>query len=125
MKTKLSPLAEKILGLVLKYGDQSFANLASELPEFHDGNFAIDLFDNLVIWNGVTIEAADAIRELREADAIYFSAVPLMVYHIDGRALGMPIATKLRRYKTPHWLPIILRAGPGAAPPKSEIREAA
>jgi hypothetical protein len=87
------------------------------------GNYALDLGRNVVIWAGVSQQFCDIFDELRpHLDFIPCSS--LLVYLIDGKMLGLPIAKRPPRngYAKPHWAPATLRTK--RRPTEAEIRAA-
>ncbi len=63
-------------------------------------------FDNVVIWNGVSQEFVDAFAALTASGDIEVKSCSVIVYFCDGESLPLPVAKSIRKYKTPHWLPV-------------------
>jgi hypothetical protein len=102
-------LKDRILAYIETTDHVSYAELANHFPEFKDGEFAISLRENLILWVNMTEEATQAIEELRAEKRITVSPSTMLVYLIDGMSLNMPIAKRVRDYKKPHWAPTTLR----------------
>lgn len=115
MTSPVLAMAERIEALITtRRGSVSFAELDA-LPGFTkrpDGTaFVYDRF-NIVIWANLSDDAAAAIRYLIEAERIHLTPTSLLVYLVDGLTLTLPVAKQARRYKKPHWLPVVLDPGP-------------
>jgi hypothetical protein len=95
-------------------GDATFVRF-SRLKGFDgDHGFAFEgaSFSNMVIWDGMSIEAIHAIRALEQSGECHLWPCKPLLYAFDGSALSYPVATQLRHYKSPRWLPCLLKAGP-------------
>ena len=66
---------------------------------------------NIVIWPGLSTEAAEILNRLNAEGVFHYSPTVPLVYIIDGKIPTYPIARQSRRYKKPHWLPLILNKG--------------
>lgn len=62
---------------------------------------------NLVLWTGLSKEAADALVALLSERLIEPRPANTFVYLIDGGVLKLPLARHTRGYKRPHWLPVV------------------
>jgi hypothetical protein len=87
----------------------SFANLYNNFEAFRDGGFNANLREGCILWHNMTHEACEAIAELLAEGLVAAEITSVMTYHIDGRALNLPIATGDRSYRRDHWLPTLLR----------------
>lgn len=123
MSAPLSPLAATVLARVNERDHVSFAELANDLPAFKDGDLMWELLDNLIVWVGMTKAATDAIDELRSVPWVFFQPSSVLVYAIDGGLLKMPIAKRMTAYKSPRWLPTVIRPIARATP--KQLREIA
>ena len=101
----MSPMAEQILAMVTNKGNVSFAEL-ERIEGFGGGDLEMCIpGHNLVMWQGLTSEAGDALEELREL--IHPKPTSVLVYLIDGKVPHLPVVKSGRRYKKPHWAPLI------------------
>lgn len=111
----MSPMAGKILELVTARRTVSFAEMEDMIPGFGGGDQQISFngkrSSNVVLWFGLTMEACDALEELREQHKIHPIATSALTYLIDGKHVKMPVARALRHYKKPHWLPVVFNPG--------------
>jgi hypothetical protein len=69
---------------------------------------------NIVLWAGLSAEAADALKVLLEAGECHFRPTSPLTYLCDGMMLKYPLVKRSRHYKTAHWAPCVLK--PGAPP---------
>jgi hypothetical protein len=97
----------------LKKDHVSFAEL-TRIPGFN-GNLTLvsKIIPNVIFWSGLSEEACDVLDQLQDAGEYHLHGCSMLVYFADGSALKMPIAKKKVQYKTPHWLPCVLKRGPG------------
>jgi hypothetical protein len=119
------PLKDQIEKYITQRDHVSFAELAREWPmHFHDGNLDYlwenDNVGETVLWSGLSRQGFETISELLKADKIYFHPSNTLTYLVDGTILKLPIAKGMRKYKTPHWLPVTMR--PGTSPYKGMTR---
>lgn len=88
-------------------GSVSFAELAT-IDGFH-GDFMIGNEQyNVWWWFCVSAAAIDAISALAIEGKIKLKPCDPMVYLIDGRVPTYPVAKRVQRYKSPHWLPVVV-----------------
>ena len=66
---------------------------------------------NIVLWSGISPEAADALEILFKAGECHFRPTSMLTYLFDGMMLKYPLAKRPRHYKTPHWCPCVLKPG--------------
>ena len=94
----------------------SFAELArlEGFPGDQELIFTAAGASNIVLWAGLSAEAADALKVLLEAGERHFRPTSAPVYLCDGTMLRYPLAKRTMLYKTPHWCPCVLK--PGAPP---------
>ena len=110
----MSAMAASIYELVLSRRSVSFVELEKGIEGFAGEKAMIlhgDGYDNIVLWDGVSEEAAAALDELRSDGRIHFTPTNVLVYLIDGIVPDLPIAKSRRKYKKPHWLPAVLNPG--------------
>lgn len=114
-------MAAQILEYVRRLDHVTFANLADNIPGF-EGDYEIYFGErNWVLWSGVSQEAAAALHKLRSAGSIVYVPTALLTYLIDGCTLSYPIVKSARRYKSPHWLPMVVR--PAEKDPSWKLRK--
>lgn len=67
--------------------------------------------DNVVLWAGMSDEAASLVLDLIQSQQIHFHPCSHWVYLADGEVLRLPFVKKIPAggYKKPHWLPVVLR----------------
>jgi hypothetical protein len=103
----MTPMATQILKIVTERRNVSFAELSRSVEGF-DGELGLILNDfNICLWPHLSQAAVDALEELRLAKAIYPKPTSVLVYLADGAVPNMPIARGRRRYKRPHWAPLV------------------
>jgi hypothetical protein len=69
---------------------------------------------NVLLWRGLSMEAIDAIEELRREGLIHYYPCAPLVYWCDGRVPSLPIVGRRPPsggYKKLHWAPVTLRPG--------------
>ena len=107
----MSPMAEAILKLVREVRTVSFAELENRIEGFGGGDVSWGVTSfNIVFWEGMTMEACDAMDELREAKLIEPIPTSPLTYMIDGKYLALPVVKSPRAYKKPHWAPIVFNS---------------
>ena len=111
-------MKEKLLTLIKKNGDASFAGILQHYPEAKgDMEMIFEEYENLILWRGLTNEAILSIVALLDEGQIHMNVVTPLVYLIDGLPANLPTAKSIRSYKKPHWLPVVFEMG---AKPKSK-----
>lgn len=99
-------MQEAILKFIENRQNVSVVELRRELPGFA-GNLEWYFEPNVVIWNGCSEAAVDAMTSLLRDGKITFSIVSPLVYMVDGETLAIPVVTaSTLRSKKPHWLPV-------------------
>ncbi len=108
----MNSLRDRLRDYILENDSVTFAELANRFgDEVHDKNeiaLAICKRDNIILWQGLTQEAFDAIVELERDKIIEMRPSTFLAYLMDGQVLKMPLVKQNRDYKTPHWLPTVL-----------------
>ncbi len=66
--------------------------------------------ENLIIWGGWNVEAVNIIHEILATEPICMQNTGFLTYFIDGGFCELPIAKKLKNYKTLRWIPMVFRA---------------
>ena len=64
------------------------------------------------MWVNVSRAADQALSELLAEDYCHMKTTAFLTYLVDGITLNLPIAKQRRKYKTPHWLPVVFNLGP-------------
>lgn len=103
----MSAMKAAILALVEELGGVSFVDLGRRIEGFN-GDREYYLADTeIVIWGGMSPEAIESLNALMDEKKIVPKDSNLLVYLIDGQTLRLPLAKGKRKYKTPHWAPIV------------------
>lgn len=119
----VAALADALVALVIKRDHVTFVEAERELaqdgaPCSGDVVIAASSDPHLVVWAGMSQEFADAVELARAGGRLHFVPTQHLTYLIDGQVLTLPLAQRPpdRGYRTPHWLPVVMRPGPAAAP---------
>jgi hypothetical protein len=74
--------------------------------------------DNLIVWAGMSMPFLNAVIAAREDGLVRFEPSSHLTYLIDGCTQRLPIARHppAGGYKSPHWLPVVMRLGPTSPP---------
>lgn len=106
--TEPTPLRQHILDVLQANDEVSFAQLTG-LPGFAgDKDLVAPEFPNLVLWSGLSPEAMDELEELEDDEVIRFSRTNARRYAEDGFTPTLPVAQRVSKYRTPHWLPVLI-----------------
>ena len=101
-------MKDQILQFIKERDHVSFIELSNEIPGFAgDYEFYNLALENVVLWNGVSKEAVDALKYLLSNSLIFVQEVEPLVYLHDGYLPTLPTATVAKSHKTAHWLPIV------------------
>jgi len=93
----------------IKRGNVSLAELTKRIPGFKgDMQWRLAKNENIIIWQGMSNEAIDAIESLLDEKKISIKPCHFLVYMCDGVVPNFPIVKRNYKYKTPHWLPVAL-----------------
>lgn len=91
-------------------------NIEGFKTEEKEGGYSYFMADrNVVLWEGLSKKAYDAMEYLRKNELILISTSHLLVYLFDGGMLNMPIATddlwdeKEGKYTKEVWVPVEFR----------------
>lgn len=104
----ISPLRQSILAVLQANEEVSFAQL-SGLPGFAgDKDLVAPDFANLIIWRGLSAEAMDEMQALEESEVIRFARTDADRYAEDGYTPVLPVAQRISKFRTPHWLPVLI-----------------
>lgn len=86
----------------------TFAQLSKNVEGFKgDLQITPTKYPTIVIWDGLSQEAFDAIVYLGEK--LEMQPTHFLTYLHDGMYLNMPLAEKPYHYKKPHWSPTVIR----------------
>ena len=98
-------LEEKILSRITS--GTSFVEFLDVPGVSGDTDYIVANEPNIVIWPGLSNEAIAALESLKARGLI--AAVPTspLVYFHDGMYPNLPIVKGVKKYKTPHWLPVV------------------
>jgi len=102
-------MKNEIIDFIKNHPCTSFVELERFISGF-SGELGLFLGEdgyNILLWT-VSVEAADALKELLQKDVIYLSYCSPLIYMIDGKGLNLPYAKRRVHYKEPHWLPITM-----------------
>lgn len=104
-------IKEIVFNYIKEHRGTSFVNLERLFEKVgydYKGDFGFNFskFPNIVFWTGWNTEAIEIIQELMGEELIAMDSCSIIVYMIDGKLLGYPIAKQLRNYKSLHWAPI-------------------
>jgi hypothetical protein len=105
-------LESTLLDYIRKYPGASYPNLqsAAEQAGFDtrgDIVLAHGDFPTLIFWGGMSAAFAGAILSLLQSGLVKERPTCLLVYLVDGGLLKHPVATTIKAYKEPHWLPTV------------------
>lgn len=103
-----------VIAFIRKNGDTSFPELeqyfGNEDIEWR-GDLSLtwnEFADFLVLWQGWNIEVIKALAGLQSDGVLFFRLMTTIDLFCSGKALNLPIANRVIKYKTPHWLPVML-----------------
>ena len=90
----------------------------AELNKFEgfEGDYFISTIQadekNIFLWSRLSEEAAEALSVLLKKDTFHYEPCNPLIYFLDGACSSAPVAKRVRAYKKPHWLPVVLVKGP-------------
>lgn len=100
-------MKEQILNIIQQLkGGVSFVQLEHRIEGF-SGDLMWGVEGNIFFWFSLSQEAINALESLNKEGLIELKPTQLLVYLIDGAIPDAPIAKQHRKYKSPHWLPIV------------------
>ena len=105
-------MAERILTRVAFDGSVSFAEM-SRIDGFSGDDLeAVIPGTEVVLWAGMSQVGYKAWATLMDAKLIEPAPTTTFVYLIDGAHIQLPVANAsyIKRYKKPHWLPVVFNA---------------
>jgi hypothetical protein len=102
---EISP--DTIIAFVRERGHVSFAEL---LQHFRGakGSLCLELTAwNWVLWDGLSEAMCAALKSDRVRAALVPEPCSVFVYLCDGLIPQLPIVSQKRKYRQPHWLPVV------------------
>lgn len=100
-------MADKIMEVVRTKIGTSFVNL--DCIEGFEGDLAYGKEEkNIWFWFSVSETAAQALNLLLAQEKLEIRPTNILVYFVDGRVPGYPLAKRVYAYKKEHWLPVCL-----------------
>ncbi|MFZ2448618.1 MAG: hypothetical protein WAW37_19830 [Syntrophobacteraceae bacterium] len=118
-------MTEDILALVNLHGGVTLGELERGVGGFRgDLPLFFDHDRNLVTWVNVSEEAVHALNQLVEEGRIVYrkTVFTLFNYGYDGDYIPLPLAERVRRYKEPRWLPLMVCAKGDKKAAKAPVR---
>ena len=97
-----------IVNYLREHKGASFIELQEHVPGFKGNNTVGVLDKNVIFWTGVSPEATKALDELLTDKVIELIHIGPLVYFIDGAVMKLPIAKRIEKYKTRHWIPVVM-----------------
>jgi hypothetical protein len=104
-------LKQLILEKIKSHRTVSFAELTHFEGFSGDYCMCLGRDENMVLWPSLSEEAASAMTELWNDGEIHPVPTTSLVYLMDGVALSLPVAKSARKYKRPHWVPVVWNPG--------------
>jgi hypothetical protein len=102
-------MKEKIKEFVHRKNYASFAELTRVIPGSAGERSIRGDNDSLVLWEGVSVEFAEAVEQLLRDNEIAMTVCDPMVYMMDRNwPTDLPVAKKIKKYPKAHWLPVTL-----------------
>ena len=107
-------MKEQIKKIISSRNDVSFPELMKAIPESAGDCAMCHDNDSLILWEGMSQQFVDALQALLREGSIELqrvTATELALIHSFSRDSlpGWPVAERIKNYKTPHWLPAIIR----------------
>lgn len=108
-------IKEKIIEKILRDDYVSFREIErifkEEGFEFEGDQTLLPVkHENLIIWGGWNEEAVNIIHDILANEPICMENTAFLTYFIDGGFYDMPVAKKLKSYKTLRWIPMVFRS---------------
>lgn len=107
----------EILNLLKSNTDYTVPEIVNELNKTGlevKGDRWLYIEENCVIWINLSSDFNNAISELQAEKKIIMNRLSevkaKMIYSINGELLHFPFAETIRKYKEPHWCPIIIKS---------------
>lgn len=108
-------LKESIYNLIKEKDNVSFPELTQEIEGFSgDLEMVFSGFDNVVLWSNISLNGYHAVTDLLEDKRIHFEPTQKAFNIVDSEyfynAFKLPLATVGKKYKSPHFLPVVFRS---------------
>lgn len=102
-------MRKEILNFVnTRCGSVSFAELDKHIVDFR-GKAGIGITEkNIWFWLRCSETAAATLEALIKEKTLKVTPTTPLVYFVDGAVPALPVAKKMRQYKTARWLPVVL-----------------
>ena len=107
-------MRDEILDRLTKFKAVSFVELEREIPGFKwEENNVFQLMypdpqtSNIIVWQ-LSERGSSVITDLLKEKKIILTPTELLTYLVDGLTLDLPIAKRIKHYKNPHWLPMVI-----------------
>lgn len=101
---------EEIEKYIIDTGTVTFAEIERQWPDLFGGGVSVSFpafqENNIYLWFDFTEQGADVLEQIRQRGKIKSLPTDRFVYLLDGRVPDVPVATSMRKYKTPRWLPV-------------------
>ena len=105
-------MKDEILAYISKYQNVTFAELSKNIGGFDGGSYCLPAPDSLgdtILWSDMSEEGSRAIQDLMNEKRIEAAPCGPLPYMTDGVMLKLPLATRARKYKKLHWLPVTFK----------------
>jgi hypothetical protein len=110
------PLVDELVEFITARDNVSFVELERWLEEHGvsaRGEIELSLTDvpNLVLWTHMSDRFAEIVEDLRTDGRVMLEPSHFLVYFIDGRVPGYPVARRPPKqgYRNPHWAPVVFK----------------
>ena len=105
-------LEEEVYNFINRTQGTSFVEIENKFPELFGEGFILHHTDypSIIFWIDFSKIGVEIFKRLLSDKKIQIDQTPLLVYYMDGKVLNIPIAKKLREYKTDRWMPTVLNA---------------
>jgi len=110
MKT-IEEYKEIMIRVMASVPDLTFAELHNHLGDQGEYRISLPKNENVVIWSDLTENACRAFDQLMAENVFSLDPTNVMNYLADGRSLSLPLVQSKADYKTPHWLPVMIKRG--------------
>lgn len=108
MDTNATDLRQRILAVLQANEEVSFVQLA-DLPGFAgDQDLVSPQIANLVLWQGLSPAAMAVLEALEDDEVIRFARTDADRYAEDGFTPTLPVAQRVSKHRSPHWLPVLI-----------------
>ena len=101
----------EIIKMVGTLNHVSFAEITNKFPKENGHHFiSAPGRPKTILWVGLSEKLSRAVVECLDEGSVVAASAPLLLYIIDGKTLGLPVAKTAKVYKKDHWLPVVLTA---------------